>query len=70
MKESTLRYTDDKMGLIKMARNKGLSDERIVKEVVRGLVYADLRAQAEEWAPLLGITEAQFVRIARLRAKP
>ena len=70
MRESTLRYTNDRLGLIKMARNKGLSDERIVREVTWGLSYADLRARAEIWAPLLGLTEAEFVRIARLHSKP
>lgn len=70
MKESTLRYTNDRLGLIKMARNNGLSDEGIVGEVTRGLSYADLRVRAEIWAPLLGLTEAEFVRIARLRSKP
>jgi hypothetical protein len=51
-----LRYTDDKEALVKIARQKGLSDETIMKALVAN-EYGKRTPKdiIREWAPSLGL---------------
>jgi len=62
--ESILRYTD-LAALIQMARSRGWSTRRIVREMSPGLTYADARDLGRKVAPLLDITVAEFLRLRR-----
>lgn len=63
--DEILRYRDDPDWLVEQARLQGMSDLEIVRMVCWGRTYADVRVLAKEWAPALGITMAEFVRMAR-----
>ena len=70
MADDSLRYTSDPSALIKLARQKGWRDDRIVRELMRGMTAADVRAFAGKWAGALGISPAEFVRLAGPRSTP
>lgn len=70
MPGDTLRYSSDPSQLIKLAREKGWGNDRIVREMMRGMTAADVRAFAKKWAAALGITPAEFVRLAGQRSTP
>lgn len=66
--DSRLVRTDDPAELVKLARQNGLTDERIIKGLAAGSTsYSKLREAASVYAPLLDITEGQFVKVARAR---
>ena len=54
MSDDILRYTD-LAALIQMAKSRAWSTERIVREMSRGLSYADALTLARKAAPLLDI---------------
>jgi hypothetical protein len=64
MSDEILRYTD-LAALIQMARARGWSDERIVREVSRGLTHGDALNLARRVAPLLDLTIAEFMRLRK-----
>ena len=63
-----LVYSDDPQEIIRMAREKGFSDEQIVTVLTRGLSYPECRALAEKYAEPLAVTEADFIRMAGPRS--
>jgi hypothetical protein len=66
--DTRLAHTNDPAELVKLARERRMTDEQIVRGLAAGSTsYAKLRAIAAIYAPILGITEAQFVRVARVR---
>jgi hypothetical protein len=55
----TLRYTDDKKELIRLARDKGLSNEEIMKALVANEYGDQKRLQIIlDYAPYLDLTDA------------
>ena len=62
--ESILRYTD-LAALIQMARARGWSTRRIVREMSTGLTYAEARDLARKAASLLDISVAEFLRLRK-----
>ena len=62
--ENILRYTD-LAALVQMARARGWPTARIVREMSRGLTYADALTLARKAAPLLDITIAEFMRLRK-----
>jgi len=68
--DNPLRYADDLAGCIKAAHQKGLSNEKIIRELTRGATAAEVRAVAQKWAAALGLSVADFVRLAGPRSTP
>ena len=66
MKDEILRYTD-LAAAIQMARSAGMSTREIVRELSRGMTYADASRLAKTAAPLLDIEAAQFMRMRKNR---
>jgi hypothetical protein len=64
MSDEILRYTD-LAALIQIARERGWSDERIVREISMGLTYGDALKLAKRAAPLLDLTISQFMRFRK-----
>jgi hypothetical protein len=62
--DSILRYTD-LAALIQMARSRGWSNRKIVRELSSGMTYGDALKLAREAAPLLDITVREFMRMRR-----
>ena len=62
--EFILRYTD-LAAVIQMARARGWSVRRIVREMSTGLAYAGALKLARKAAPLLDISIAEFMRLRR-----
>ena len=60
-----LRYTNDRAMIIRIAREKGLSDKEILKQLVAGEVASERRRIIREWANDLGLTEDEALRVAR-----
>jgi len=59
-----LRYTD-LAASIQMAKARGWSTRRIVREMSSGLSYADALGLARKAAPLLDITVSEFMRLRK-----
>jgi hypothetical protein len=64
MSDEILRYTD-LAALIQMARARGWTDERIVREVSMGLTHGDALILARRVAPLLDLTISEFMRLRK-----
>jgi len=64
MSDDILRYTD-LAALIQMAKARGWTIERIVREMSRGLSYADALALTRKAAPLLDITMSEFMGLRK-----
>jgi hypothetical protein len=64
MCDEILRYTD-LAALIQMAKARGWSDERIVREISTGLPYAEALNLARRAAPLLDLTVSDFMRLRK-----
>ena len=62
--ENILRYTD-LAAVIQMARSRGWSTNRIVREMSSGLTYADSLKLARKAAPLLDISVMQFMQMRK-----
>jgi hypothetical protein len=62
--ENILRYTD-LAAVIQMAKSRGWSTARIVREMSSGLPYAESMKLARKAAPLLDISMAEFMRLRR-----
>ena len=62
--EYILRYTD-LAALVQMARARGWTTDRIVREMSVGLPYADALNLARKAAPLLDISITEFMRLRR-----
>jgi hypothetical protein len=66
--DKRLVYTDEAT-VVKLAREKGFSDEQIVLELTRGSDYQECLAIARRYAPILGIKVSEFMVIAHRRRR-
>jgi hypothetical protein len=64
MSDEILRYTD-LAALIQMAKARGWSTERIVREMSAGMVHSDALNLARKAAPLLDLTISEFMRLRK-----
>ena len=62
--EHILRYTD-LAAVIQMAKSRGWSTERIVREMSAGLPYREAMNLARKAAPLLDITISEFMQFRK-----
>jgi len=62
--ENILRYTD-LAALIQMAKARGWTTGRIVREMSSGLPHTDALILARKAAPLLAITVSEFLRLRK-----
>jgi hypothetical protein len=62
--EHILRYTD-LAALVQMAKARGWSNNRIVREMSAGMSYADALNLARKAAPLLDISISEFMRLRK-----
>ena len=62
--EHILRYTD-LAALIQMAKARGWSTNRIVREMSAGLPYVEALNLARKAAPLLDISVSEFMRLRK-----
>ncbi len=62
--ENILRYTD-LAAVIQMARARGWTTARIVREMSAGLPYLEVMKLARKAAPLLDISVSEFMRLRR-----
>ena len=62
--DSILRYTD-LAAPIQMARARGWSNRRIVRELSVGMTHTDALQLARKAAPLLDLTVAEFMQLRR-----
>lgn len=62
--EYILRYTD-LAAVIQMAKARGWSTARIVREMSSGLPYAETVRLAQKAAPLLEISFSEFMRLRK-----
>jgi hypothetical protein len=63
--EQILRYTD-LAAVIQMAKARGWSTARIVREMSSGLPYSDAIKFARKAAPLLDISVSEFMRMRKI----
>ena len=66
--DRTLRHSTDRKAMIRAALAAGLTVQKIVLQITRGESYAEVRALAMIWAAELGISQADFVRMAGRRS--
>ena len=64
MSDEILRYTDLATA-IQFAKADGMSTPEIVRELSRGMTFADAREYAKKAAPLLDLTVAEFMELRR-----
>jgi hypothetical protein len=64
MSDEILRYTD-LAALIHIAKARGWSDERIVREISSGLPYPEALNLARKAAPLLDLKVSEFMRLRK-----
>ena len=60
-------YFGDPAELIRFARKAGLSTGEIVRKLTQGETLDNVKRIAREYATLVGVTESDFVKIARGR---
>ncbi len=64
MSEEILRHTD-LAAAIQLAKAAGFTTREIVRELTRGMAYADALELARRAAPLLDINVAEFMRLRK-----
>lgn len=64
MSDEILRYTD-LAAAIQLAKANGITTREIVRELTRGMIYADALRLAKRAAPLLDIGVAEFIRLRK-----
>jgi len=64
MTDDILRYTD-LAAAIQMAKATGMTNREIVRELSRGMTYADALRLAKRTSPLLDLSVAEFMRLRR-----
>lgn len=68
--DTKLVYTTDPVEVVKLARAKDWSNEKIITKLMFGKVYKDRMAIAKTYAPIMGLELAEFMIIAGLRKAP
>lgn len=68
--DTKLVYTTDPTEIVKLARKKGWSNEKIITKLMFGKFYGDRMAIAKTYAPVMGLELAEFMIIAGLRKAP
>ena len=64
MNNEILRYTD-LAAAIQLAKSAGFTAREIVRELPRGMAYADALELARRAAPLLDIKVSEFMRLRK-----
>ena len=64
MSDEILRYTD-LAAAIQLAKSAGFTAREIVRELTRGMTYADALELARRAAPLLDIKVSEFMRLRK-----
>ena len=64
MSDDILRYTD-LAAAIQLAKADGMTTREIVRELTRGMTYAEALRLARRAAPLLDIGVAEFIRLRK-----
>jgi hypothetical protein len=64
MSDEILRYTD-LAAAIQLARSAGMTTREIVRELTRGMTYADALKLARRAAPLLDLQIPEFMRLRK-----
>jgi hypothetical protein len=64
MSDEILRYTD-LAAAMQLAKSSGMTTREIVRELSRGMTYADALKLAKKAAPLLDIGVAQFMQMRK-----
>jgi hypothetical protein len=67
-KEKAREYVHDPKAMIEIARQQGWSDEEVVLRMTQNKSAATVHAFAEKFAKHLGMTIAQFKRVAGPRS--
>lgn len=68
--DTKLVYTTDPVEVVKLARAKDWSNEKIITKLMFGKVYEERLAIAKKYAPIMGLELAEFMIIAGLRKAP
>jgi len=64
MEDHTLRYAPPE-DVIRFAREKGWSTARIVRTVSGALSHREALKVARDWAPLLGLSVTEFMKLRK-----
>ncbi len=64
MEDHTLRYAPPE-DVIRFAREKGWSTVKIVRTVSGALSHREALKVARDWAPLLGLSVAEFLKLRK-----
>ena len=64
MPDDTLRYAPPE-DVLRFAREKGWTTIKTVRAISGSLAYGEALKVAREWAPLLEISVAEFMRLRR-----
>lgn len=67
MSENKLVYTTDRESIVKMAKEKGLTNYQIIVKITQGRSYEETREVAKEWCKYLGLSYGAFMKLARNR---
>lgn len=63
--DDTLRYTTDRVAIVREARKRGMGDGEILAALCQAEVASERRRIVREWAPALGLTEPESLAVAR-----
>ena len=63
-----LRYSDDKKGIVKLAREKGMTDGQILSAACANETATRRREIVKQWAESLGLTEEEAIDVAKREA--
>jgi hypothetical protein len=64
MEDHTLRYAPPE-DVLRFAREKGFSTIKIVRPISGSLPYGEALKIARDWAPLLGLTISEFMKMRK-----
>jgi hypothetical protein len=63
--DHSLRYSSDRVAIVREARKSGLSDEQILLALCRSESSRRRREIVREWAAPLGLTEQEALDLAK-----
>ena len=66
---SKLVFSSDRELLIKMAKEKGLSDYQIIVRLTQGNTYQEICHIAKEWCQYFGMSYGEFMKLARGKSR-